>query len=92
MCGSGTDQRFSHDHLDLLLGEHCKLGEKALDDELPGLELGVYGDAGHSCGMNAALLPAEWNGQSRMASICAAAHWDGGWGHTHTREQGQISF
>lgn len=97
LCVSGTDQRLSHDNLDLFLGEHCKLGEKALDDELPGLELGVDGDAGHGCGVNAALLPAEWNGQSRMASIraaaAAAAHWDGGWIQTHTdREQAQISF
>lgn len=81
LCLSGTDQWFSHDHLDLLFSEHGKLGEKALDDELPGLELGVDGDAGHGCGLKAAFLPAEWNGQSRMASTCvaaAAAHWDRG--------------
>lgn len=78
----GTDQRFSHDHLDLLFSEHGKLSEKTLDDELPGLELGVDGDAGHGCGVNTAFLPAEWNGQSRVASTraaAAAAHWDRGW-------------
>lgn len=82
-----THQRFSHDHLNLLLGEHGELCEKALDDELPGLELGIDGDAGHGCSVKAALLPAEWNGQSRMASTraaAAAAHWDRGWTQTQT--------
>lgn len=53
-----TDQRFSHDHLDLLLGEHSELCEKALDDKFPGLELGVDGDAGHGGEVDATLLPA----------------------------------
>lgn len=89
---SVTDQRFSHDHLDLLLSEHGELGEKALDDELPGLELGIDGDTGHDCGVNAAFLPAEWNGQGRMASTraAAAAHWDRGW--TQTQRNTEIKL
>lgn len=56
----GTDQRFSHDHLNLLLGKHSELRKKTLDDKLPRLELGVDGDAGHGGGVDASLLPAGW--------------------------------
>lgn len=42
-----THQRLSHHHLDLLLSQHSKFGKQALDDKLPGLELGVDGDVGH---------------------------------------------
>lgn len=62
-----TDQRFGHDHFDLLFGKHSELCEKALDDEFPGLELGVDGDAGHVGGLDATLLPA-WGGRGGGSS------------------------
>lgn len=64
-----THQRFGHHHLDLLLRQHGELGEQTLDDELPGLELRVDGDARH--GGYAGFLP---RGGGRRGGGAASTH------------------
>lgn len=69
-----THQRLGHHHLNLLLSQHSKLSKQALYDKLPGLQLGVNGDAWH--GGDVLFLPREgrhWGGGT--ASAHAATDW-----------------
>lgn len=80
-----TYQRFSHDHLDLLLGQHSELCKQTLDDELPRLELGVNGDAGHSC--DVVFLPRQGRDRGGGATSTRAAAAD--WGRSCGGDGGQ---
>lgn len=79
---TATHQRFSHHHLNLLLSQHSKLSQQALDDKLPGLEFGVDGDARH--GGDVSFLPRQ-GGHGGGAASTHTVDWGRGW---RERERG----